>query len=184
MIVLWWTKSVTATESVMSWVSVPSQRSAIVHWCRVRSPRCSGPLVRNLPWALACSSCSELARGGGRGCVAGLVRLQSAYEGAPLNAPSTSVSVVRPLSAPRPVCESREDRAAEHAVLGLVLAERRDKLERSLERVDHGARRDLRAPVSRTNAPDGDRMNTVPVTGCAFSVVPRTGAGGAAASGW
>jgi hypothetical protein len=30
MIVLWRTKSLTATESVTSWVSVPSQRSATV----------------------------------------------------------------------------------------------------------------------------------------------------------
>src|ERR1700733_4000366 len=38
------------------------------------------------------------------------------------------------------------------------------------------------APVSGTNAPDGDLTNTVPVTGVAFSLVPSTGAGGAAAA--
>ena len=38
------------------------------------------------------------------------------------------------------------------------------------------------APVSLTNAPDGSRMKTVPVTGWAVSVWPRTGGGGAGAA--
>ena len=56
MIVLWRTKSVTATESVMSWVSVPSQRSAIVHLVPRTVAALYLPLVANLPLALACSS--------------------------------------------------------------------------------------------------------------------------------
>ena len=58
MIVLWWTKSVTLTESVMSWTSVPLQRSAVVHLVPRTVAAPYRPLVVNFPCALACSSWS------------------------------------------------------------------------------------------------------------------------------
>ena len=56
MIVLCRTKSLTATECVMSWVRVPSQRSAMVHLVPRTVAALYLPLVANLPLALACSS--------------------------------------------------------------------------------------------------------------------------------
>ena len=53
---MWWTKSVTLTESVMSWVSVPSQRSATVHLVPSTVAALYLPFVLNLPFALALSS--------------------------------------------------------------------------------------------------------------------------------
>ena len=60
MTVLWWTKSATATESVMSWVRVPLHWSAIVHLVPRTVAAAYLPRVANLPFALAWSSCRVL----------------------------------------------------------------------------------------------------------------------------
>ena len=56
--------------------------------------------MRNLPCALACSNCRTLLETAAADASPALCFVHSAYEGAPLNAPSTSVSVTRPLSGP------------------------------------------------------------------------------------
>ena len=78
MTVLWWTKSVTLTESVMSWMSVPSQRSAIVQFVPRTVAALYLPLVRNLPWALAWSSWSVLTEAAVAEGSAALCLVQSA----------------------------------------------------------------------------------------------------------
>ena len=68
-----WTKSVTLTESVMSCVRVPSQRSATVHFVPRTVAALYLPLVLNLPLALACSNWGRSRRGLGHAGVAGLL---------------------------------------------------------------------------------------------------------------
>ena len=123
-----------------------------------------------------------------RGCARSLVArwcgaVQRAYEGAPWNALSTSVSVVTPLSAPRPVCESLKIAPPKMPCSVLCLPTEATSSSDPLSASISVPVRIWIAPVSGTNAPDGDLMNTVPVTGVAFSLVPSTGAGGAAAAG-
>ena len=62
MIVLWRTKSLTVTLSLIAWVSVPSQRSAIVQIVPRTVAAAYLPLVRNLPWALEVQELQGLAR--------------------------------------------------------------------------------------------------------------------------
>ena len=57
---MWRTKSLTVTLSLIAWVSVPSQRSAIVQIVPRTVAAAYLPLVRNLPWALECRSCRVL----------------------------------------------------------------------------------------------------------------------------
>ena len=162
---MWWTKSVTLTESVMSWVSVPSQRSATVHLVPSTVAALYLPLVLNLPLALACSSWSvrdeAFADAGVAGLVLGAQRVgRRALERALDNRERDEA-----LAGASGCLADLEDRATEVALLGdgfalltlLALAlrghvggrmgaagNRRDQREGSVDRVDLGVLRDLR----------------------------------------
>src|ERR1700733_9945004 len=101
MTVLWWTKSVTDTESVMSWVRVPLHLSAIVHLVPRTVAALYLPVVRNLPWALAWRSWRVLLESAAIVASPAFLALQVAYVGAPLNALSTRARLTSPLFAPR-----------------------------------------------------------------------------------
>ena len=95
---MWRTKSLTATESVMSWVSVPLQRSAIVHLVPRTVAAAYLPLVLNLPFALAWRSCRVLLAAA-LAVTSPALPLHLAKDGAPLNAFSTRLRVASPLCA-------------------------------------------------------------------------------------
>src|SRR6185312_7785082 len=95
MIVLWRTRSLTVTVSLMAWTRVPSQRSAVVQIVPRTVAAAYLPLVRNLPWALPRSSCRVFLDSAAVTTLPFLA-LQLAKLGAPLKALDTSATVVRP----------------------------------------------------------------------------------------
>src|SRR5579884_558358 len=82
----------------MTWTCVPVQRSAVVQLVPRTVAAAYLPRVLNLPLALLLSSCSVLLRAAVAVTSAALP-LHLANDGPPFTAPSTSVSVVRPLCA-------------------------------------------------------------------------------------
>ena len=93
------------------------------------------------------------------------------------------MSVVRPLSAPRPAWLSSNTAPPNTPCSVLCFPTDATSSSEPWSASTLVPVRIWVAPVSGTNVPDGDLMNTVPVTGETFSVLPSTGGGGAGAAG-